>query len=416
MAFLHTCRPAIVHGGLKTSNLLLEDDGQRVVISETGMAVRMPGQAGDLDLDAPTLAVTAPELLDNPYAPHTTATDVYAYGMTLLEIMSCQPAFGDMQEQDIRYMVLQGMRPTIPDNVSPDIADIINHCLAHDPAARPTFDRVKTMLELASARARGTSADPNAATATMMAHRGLPALPGHQLANVGGIIPEEYEGAVEGEEDEDDDGAAFHDAQQQQGGPALAPHLAGPGLGYRLSDVIEGEDEGAATPMVAAGTTLPAVIEGTHGGMEAVEEEVDTPVVAAGLPPVTEIAAYAQEEADEADTPVLGAGEQAAGYGYGYVGEADAETPVVAAGVPVESAFAGAALEGDVETPRVAAGAMMGEQGDEEVHGGMTLGEQGLVQQGGVYDHHQRVHEYDDDDDDDGLASHRMYSQPPLNP
>jgi serine/threonine protein kinase, bacterial len=40
MAYLHSRQPApgILHGDLKTSNLLLEDDGQRVVIADFGLA------------------------------------------------------------------------------------------------------------------------------------------------------------------------------------------------------------------------------------------------------------------------------------------------------------------------------------------------------------------------------------------
>jgi serine/threonine protein kinase len=50
MAYLHSRQPApgILHGDLKTSNLLLEDDGQRVVIADFGLAgwLRRDGSGG----------------------------------------------------------------------------------------------------------------------------------------------------------------------------------------------------------------------------------------------------------------------------------------------------------------------------------------------------------------------------------
>jgi serine/threonine protein kinase len=50
MAYLHSRQPApgILHGDLKTSNLLLEDDGQRVVIADFGLAgwLRRGGSGG----------------------------------------------------------------------------------------------------------------------------------------------------------------------------------------------------------------------------------------------------------------------------------------------------------------------------------------------------------------------------------
>jgi serine/threonine protein kinase len=79
---LHAADPPIMHGDLKTSNLLLDDEG-RVVIADFGLACSVRGTVAPGGVDSPkiggggalTISISPPEVLNNPYAPRTPATD-----------------------------------------------------------------------------------------------------------------------------------------------------------------------------------------------------------------------------------------------------------------------------------------------------------------------------------------------------
>jgi serine/threonine protein kinase len=66
MEYLHSRQPApgILHGDLKTGNLLLEDDGQRVVIADFGLAnwLNVKGASAAEQLGALTTIIAPPEV------------------------------------------------------------------------------------------------------------------------------------------------------------------------------------------------------------------------------------------------------------------------------------------------------------------------------------------------------------------
>jgi serine/threonine protein kinase len=77
----------VLHGDLKTSNLLLEDDGQKVVIADFGLACRIHSPSAGMQVGALTASISPPEVLENPTAPRLASADVYAFGIVLLEVM-----------------------------------------------------------------------------------------------------------------------------------------------------------------------------------------------------------------------------------------------------------------------------------------------------------------------------------------
>ncbi len=137
--YLHEAPRNIIHGDLKTSNLLLEDDG-RVVITDFGLA---HVQGGSLRSNALTVSISPPEVLQNPSAPRDPAVDVYAYGIVLLELLQGRPAFrGDITASELTRAIAAGHRPPIPREVPERLQQLITACWAQDPAARPAFSHV----------------------------------------------------------------------------------------------------------------------------------------------------------------------------------------------------------------------------------------------------------------------------------
>jgi hypothetical protein len=85
MAYLHSRHPApgILHGDLKTSNLLLEDDGQRVVISDFGLAgwLIAGAQSAAENMGALTTIIAPPEVrcLFSAACAHRATTHLHAF-------------------------------------------------------------------------------------------------------------------------------------------------------------------------------------------------------------------------------------------------------------------------------------------------------------------------------------------------
>ncbi len=166
----------IVHGDLKTSNLLIDRDGRNFtsVITDFGLSV-FAGET--LTSAAFTVHISPPEVLRDPRAPRTQAGDVYAFGIVLLEIVTGRTAYAGLSRDMIRKSVLEGKRPPIPASVPADICDLIQSCWAEDPRARPSFSDIVVVLEREENEALvldGEAAHDGTDTTTSMAFTTMP--------------------------------------------------------------------------------------------------------------------------------------------------------------------------------------------------------------------------------------------------
>ncbi|PPQ82740.1 hypothetical protein CVT25_009294 [Psilocybe cyanescens] len=148
MEYLHQMN--VLHGDLKASNVLV-DDHCRCVISDFGQSemksevCRITGSS----MQAGTLRWKAPELLEGS-SMLTTATDIYAYGVLCIEVLT----MGDLpwahdDDDDVRYNVLEkDKRPLIPEDfTSPLLHELVHVCWARDPAKRPSFAGTVSRLQ-----------------------------------------------------------------------------------------------------------------------------------------------------------------------------------------------------------------------------------------------------------------------------
>jgi serine/threonine protein kinase len=155
MAYLHG-RPTdpVIHGDLKPSNLLMDDDG-KVVISDFGLSkvstltlTTRPSSSGM------SVTYTAPEILADPTSKRSASADVYAYGLVLFEIFTRELPFESAADvMAVVQYVLGGGRPRIAGaafdelRVPREIVELMQVCWQQVPQARPTFAQVVETLK-----------------------------------------------------------------------------------------------------------------------------------------------------------------------------------------------------------------------------------------------------------------------------
>lgn len=144
LRFLHSANPPVVHGDLKSKNVLI--DGQfRAKVADFGLVQkRFTGNA-----ITGTPLWMAPELLRGE-GSNTPASDMYAFGITLYEIFSRKRPYEGMRPSEVVTLVADdkaNMRPPIPQSCPVEVADIMQACLLSKPEDRMTAQNVDEKLK-----------------------------------------------------------------------------------------------------------------------------------------------------------------------------------------------------------------------------------------------------------------------------
>jgi len=145
LSFLHNNQ--IIHRNLTTANILYDED-EHVKISGFGVAKYFFDPKTHKTGTRPkgTSAYLAPELwvIRNP--PYSYQSDIYAFGIVLLEIAAQKPPREGIREEQIANLLLENNRDPIPDDVPRDYATLITECWEGDPKLRPKIDDIKNRL------------------------------------------------------------------------------------------------------------------------------------------------------------------------------------------------------------------------------------------------------------------------------
>ncbi|CAM9735233.1 unnamed protein product, partial [Laminaria digitata] len=75
---------------------------------------------------------------------NTYASDVFSFGIVVWEVLSRQLPWATVTHPRDIYIrvVLNELRPNIPDDAHADIADVARACWAGEPGDRPTFSAI----------------------------------------------------------------------------------------------------------------------------------------------------------------------------------------------------------------------------------------------------------------------------------
>lgn len=154
--YLHGCN--IVHGNLKCNNMLVSSEGV-VCIGDFGHTQVLDEVLGREEFTAYTgssnVRWNAPELLGGDDVKPTKASDVFAFGMSILELVTKQAPYSHRKRDLTVIMDINDrhlpLRPTEPEDVSRwmhnELWEVLNRCWCFMPQERMDLGEVTICLE-----------------------------------------------------------------------------------------------------------------------------------------------------------------------------------------------------------------------------------------------------------------------------
>lgn len=141
-------RRGVVHRDITPDNVMVH--GEQVTVLDFGIAARI-GEPDDDSTGASfgTPAYVAPERLDG--MPAESATDVYALGVVLYEMLTGRPPFRVRGWDDVAADHGPVVPPHVPE-LPRSVVAVVTSALSREPAARPTAAEVTRVLRAALAR------------------------------------------------------------------------------------------------------------------------------------------------------------------------------------------------------------------------------------------------------------------------
>lgn len=142
MNYLH--QNNIIHRDLKAANLLM-DENEVVKVADFGVA-RVKAQSGVMTAETGTYRWMAPEVIE--HKPYDHKADVFSFGIVVWELLTGKLPYEYLTPLQAAVGVVQkGLRPTIPKNIHPKLAELLERCWQQDPALRPDFSEIIAILQ-----------------------------------------------------------------------------------------------------------------------------------------------------------------------------------------------------------------------------------------------------------------------------
>ncbi|KAG8896675.1 hypothetical protein FRB99_008762 [Tulasnella sp. 403] len=167
LVYLHG--QSFLHGDIKSSNILVSDD-VHVLLCDFGLS-RMSTVATAAGLKgAGTIRWQSPELWQS--APKSEKSDVYAFGITIYEVLSGKMPYEELVDAAVYYKVSQDYRPPRSPKFSPvgqsyaTIWNVAEKCWQGDPADRPTMADAFRQMHASVASRTPRAAQPSSSSSS----------------------------------------------------------------------------------------------------------------------------------------------------------------------------------------------------------------------------------------------------------
>ncbi|KXZ44006.1 hypothetical protein GPECTOR_75g730 [Gonium pectorale] len=136
----------ILHRDIKPGNIMVFDTGV-VKIGDLGIAKLLTKTAA-AKTQIGTPHYMGPEIWKN--RPYSYTSDTWAVGCLLYELSTLSVPFEARSMSELRYKVLRGTYPPIPNTFSRDLQQLVRECLDPNPDKRPTMDAILANPAVAS--------------------------------------------------------------------------------------------------------------------------------------------------------------------------------------------------------------------------------------------------------------------------
>uniref|UniRef100_A0A0E0KBJ8 mitogen-activated protein kinase kinase kinase n=1 Tax=Oryza punctata TaxID=4537 RepID=A0A0E0KBJ8_ORYPU len=178
----------IVHRDIKCANILVHANGS-VKLADFGLAKEIT-KFNVLKSCKGTVYWMAPEVV-NPKKTYGPEADIWSLGCTVLEMLTRQLPYPDLEWTQALYRIGKGEPPAIPNCLSRDARDFISQCVKPNPEDRPSAAKLlehpfvnKSMRSIRSVR---TSSRSNSSILVLANHVELAgeddSLPGSNIVN-----------------------------------------------------------------------------------------------------------------------------------------------------------------------------------------------------------------------------------------
>ncbi|KAL0909010.1 hypothetical protein M5K25_023531 [Dendrobium thyrsiflorum] len=125
----------VVHRDIKCANILVHANGS-IKLADFGLAKEI-SKFNDLKSCEESVYWMAPEVV-HPKKTYGRAADIWSLGCTVLEMLTRQIPYPNVEWQHALFRIGRGNPPNIPSYLSSDAQDFIGRCVQVDPNARPT--------------------------------------------------------------------------------------------------------------------------------------------------------------------------------------------------------------------------------------------------------------------------------------
>ncbi|KAF5826901.1 kinase-like domain-containing protein [Dunaliella salina] len=130
---------------------------------------------GNMTAETGTYRWMAPEVIE--HKPYGEKADIFSFAVVIWELLTCKVPYSDMTPLQAAVGVVQkGLRPGIPPNCPPVLAELMSAAWDQNPAARPSFreltPRLAAMLEAAKEEEARMSAMANVQKASTSSNSG----------------------------------------------------------------------------------------------------------------------------------------------------------------------------------------------------------------------------------------------------